>query len=343
MKYKKYIPNILTLARLIVTPFILYLGMKGEIKLLFIVALLVALTDFLDGYLARKWQVTSELGAKLDAIGDKFLAISLLIVLVLEYHGFFYILVLESIIALFNIYVYFKEKIVESLLVGKIKTWVIFITILVGLLSFLFPRLYYPLVILCIITLLFQLASLLTYIRNYRDKKSQKKKQSDIFKEYYTLVKEILENEEFLKRKEFPHHYEESVYDHTLRVSFDCFVIAKKHHLDYKSLAIAGLLHDFYKRPWQSIKEKKPLFQKHGFTHAKEAVENAYHFFPEIMNEKIKNIMITHMFPLNPKFPTSKEGWLLTFIDKVDSLDFVAHPSMLAKVFLKKTKKEEKK
>ena len=46
--------------------------------------------------------------------------------------------------------------------------------------------------------------------------------------EYYKLVKPILEHEEFLKRKNYPHHYQESVYDHVLRVSYDCYKIGKK-------------------------------------------------------------------------------------------------------------------
>ena len=45
--------------------------------------------------------------------------------------------------------------------------------------------------------------------------------------------------------------------------------------MDYKALTIAGLLHDFYEKPWQYSNEKKPFFQKHAFTHAKEAVVNS--------------------------------------------------------------------
>ena len=48
------------------------------------------------------------------------------------------------------------------------------------------------------------------------------------------------------KRKEYPHHINESVYAHVIRVSYDCYRIGKFLHMDYKSLAIAGLLHDFY-------------------------------------------------------------------------------------------------
>ena len=46
--------------------------------------------------------------------------------------------------------------------------------------------------------------------------------------EYYNIVKKVLEHEEFLKRKEYKHHGEISVYDHSLKVSKIAFKISKK-------------------------------------------------------------------------------------------------------------------
>ena len=127
---KKYIPNILTLSRLLVTPLIIYLGLNNHLIILIVVAVFIALTDFFDGYLARKWQVTSDFGAKLDMIADKVLALGLLILLIMKNHLFLYVLILESIIAIVNVYIFFKIKYANSLLVGKFKTWIIFITII---------------------------------------------------------------------------------------------------------------------------------------------------------------------------------------------------------------------
>jgi CDP-diacylglycerol--glycerol-3-phosphate 3-phosphatidyltransferase len=174
-KIKKVIPNILTISRLIVTPFIIYLGVNGDIKLLIGIAVFIALTDFLDGKLARRWGVTSNIGAKLDAIGDKVLAIGLLIVLVIRNHMFFYILLLEILLSIFNVYAFSKTKVVESLLIGKIKTWVIFITIIIGLLNILFPSL--KILVNCFITLtvILQIVSLILYIRLYLSHKTKKK------------------------------------------------------------------------------------------------------------------------------------------------------------------------
>lgn len=332
---KKIIPNILTSSRLIVTPLVIYLGINSEFFALIIIAAFIIMTDALDGFLARRWNVTSELGAKLDAIGDKCLAFSLLVILIFHNHYFFYVLVLEGLIALFNIFVFYKEKLFTSLLIGKLKTWVIFITILLGFLNIILTKIDIPVNLFVILTVLFQIASLIQYINAYMAHKNQKKNLKLENKEYYDIVKSILESDEFLKRKDFPHHYNESVYDHVLRVSYDCFKIGKKLKLDYKALAIAGLLHDFYETPWQSDFIKKPLFERHGFTHAENARKNALKHFPNLMNKKIESMIKTHMFPLNKKIPEYKESWILTIVDKADSIDFLFHPLMLTKVVRK--------
>lgn len=342
-RIKKYIPNILTVSRLIATPFIVYLGIKNEVVPLIIIAIFIALTDFLDGKLARLWNVSSEIGAKLDTIGDKTLAIGLLIILVINNHMFFYILVLEGLISIFNIYVFMKQHIVESLLVGKIKTWVIFITIILGLFNLLFPSLKIFVTIFIVLTVILQFVSLFSYISAYNKRKNEKKKLNFENREYYNIVKEILNHEEFLKRKNFEHHYNESVYDHVLRVSYDCYKIGKKLKLDYKALAIAGLLHDFYDKPWQDTFEKTKFFEKHGFVHAEQARKNAIKYFPHLVDEKIGDMIKTHMFPLNKKLPKYKESWILTIVDKADSMEFLLHPYLITRIGRSKAMKKKKK
>ena len=150
--------------------------------------------------------------------------------------------------------------------------------------------------------------------------------------EYYKIIYDILKNEEFQIRKYYPHHGKISVYEHSLAVSKLSYDIAKKLKLDYKSAAIGGLLHDFYPNPWPSNKQKK-FFKKHGFVHAREAMENSYQYFSELMNDKISNIILRHMFPLNIIPPKYLEGWIITLVDKYVSLETLKNPSFFTDLF----------
>ena len=81
------LPNLLTWARIVAIPLIVgvfYLGLKpGTQNLIATVMFVVfALTDWLDGFLARKLNQTSSFGAFLDPVADKFLVCAALLVLV---------------------------------------------------------------------------------------------------------------------------------------------------------------------------------------------------------------------------------------------------------------------
>lgn len=80
------IPNILTVLRLIAAPgvAILFLYFQRPVADWFALVLFVtaALTDFLDGYLARLWKQESKFGAMLDPIADKAMVIIALVIIV---------------------------------------------------------------------------------------------------------------------------------------------------------------------------------------------------------------------------------------------------------------------
>jgi CDP-diacylglycerol--glycerol-3-phosphate 3-phosphatidyltransferase len=80
------LPTLLTWARIVAIPLIVgvfYLDFTPAHRNLFATALfiVVALTDWLDGWLARKLNQTSSFGAFLDPVADKFLVCSALLVL----------------------------------------------------------------------------------------------------------------------------------------------------------------------------------------------------------------------------------------------------------------------
>lgn len=75
----RHIPNILTIFRIVLTPYFLYILFWGNgdryawALLIFITA---GITDIIDGHLARKFEVESAMGKLLDPLADKILVIS---------------------------------------------------------------------------------------------------------------------------------------------------------------------------------------------------------------------------------------------------------------------------
>ena len=73
------LPNFLTLLRIFLLPFIVVSIVEGELFLALLLFIFSAITDFLDGYLARKKGCVTSLGILLDPIADKLLTSSTLI------------------------------------------------------------------------------------------------------------------------------------------------------------------------------------------------------------------------------------------------------------------------
>ncbi len=150
---------------------------------------------------------------------------------------------------------------------------------------------------------------------------------------YYKVANPIINNEEFLKRKDFLHH-DDSVYEHSIDVSFTSYRMALRlsriFNIDIDDVIRGSLLHDFYVKPWRENRNKsKNIFKAHGFTHAKIACENSYKYFPEYMNNKTENIIKRHMFPLNIIPPKYIESWIVTLADKYVSLAVIRNPKSI--------------
>ena len=67
------IPNILTFTRIFSTPFIGYYIVTGNTKVALLIFVYSCVTDFIDGYIARKFKLQSVLGSIIDPLADKFL------------------------------------------------------------------------------------------------------------------------------------------------------------------------------------------------------------------------------------------------------------------------------
>lgn len=75
MKHLRFLPNALTLSRILLCPIIITLLFKNQFLLSFVLYALGALTDFFDGFLARRLNAKTHLGSLLDPIADKILGI----------------------------------------------------------------------------------------------------------------------------------------------------------------------------------------------------------------------------------------------------------------------------
>lgn len=81
------VPNLLAYVRIVLTPIVMAFVLLTEhmdhafgIALVFFIV--AALTDMVDGYLARRWEITTTLGAFLDSVADKVLVVGTLLVLI---------------------------------------------------------------------------------------------------------------------------------------------------------------------------------------------------------------------------------------------------------------------
>lgn len=132
--------------------------------------------------------------------------------------------------------------------------------------------------------------------------------------EYLFYISDILDNKEFKKLETIGHHGINR-YDHSIRVSYYSYKIAKILKLDYETTARAGLLHDFFiSDENRSLKER---FLS-TFIHPKYALENADKYFE--LDEMGKNIIEAHMFPIYKRLPKYAESWIVSSVDKAAAI-----------------------
>ena len=77
----KFFVNFLSAFRIVASFAIIGTLMGGMFLTTLILFLLAALSDFFDGYLARKYHACTKLGNVLDSIGDKFLVVNSFVLL----------------------------------------------------------------------------------------------------------------------------------------------------------------------------------------------------------------------------------------------------------------------
>lgn len=130
-------------------------------------------------------------------------------------------------------------------------------------------------------------------------------------KEYKKIVKDIFRNVEFKRLYNIEHHGISRM-EHSIKISYYSYKIAKKLKMDYVSVARGGLLHDFYLDGDERTGKRKFL---DTFTHPKKALNTSIVNFK--CNDIEKNIIVSHMFPTYLSIPKYKESILVNLVDKV--------------------------
>lgn len=126
---KRQIPNILTILRFPLAILCAYYAITLKQTPLCIslgLFLLASITDFFDGYLARKWNIVSNFGKISDPIADKLLILS--VFFVFTYHGIIsmhwtlLIFLREVVLTVIRLVLMTKKIVLASRFSGKIKT-----------------------------------------------------------------------------------------------------------------------------------------------------------------------------------------------------------------------------
>lgn len=111
-----------------------------------VIFIIASITDFVDGWIARKYNLITELGKMLDAIADKFLVNSVLIILSAQglIHPIIPVIVVtrDTVVDIFKMIIGNKGKAVGAIKSGKIKT----IFLMIGITLTLFNNLPFELI-----------------------------------------------------------------------------------------------------------------------------------------------------------------------------------------------------
>jgi cardiolipin synthase len=75
------IPNLITLGRILLVPIVVWAIASGAMWVAFVLFLAAGVSDAVDGFLAKRFGMTTELGAYLDPLADKALIVSIYLTL----------------------------------------------------------------------------------------------------------------------------------------------------------------------------------------------------------------------------------------------------------------------
>ena len=183
------LPNKLSILRILLIPIMIAIFYIPQIPYNYVISAgifaISAFTDFLDGYIARKYNLVTDLGKFLDPIADKILVLSGLIVIITEpfilgYEnlvfgkilggvGVSFIVAREMAVSVLRMIASGKGIVLAAEKIGKVKTFVTDFAILALLVSANFAFMYYAGVVLFIVSVLLTVYSGIVYLAKNRE------------------------------------------------------------------------------------------------------------------------------------------------------------------------------
>lgn len=165
------IPNIITLGRILLVPFIVWAIASNQMEIAFAIFIVAGVSDAVDGFLAKNFNMTSELGALLDPLADKALLVSIYMALGIwgAVPRWIVILVVSRDImivgAVIVSWVFGKPIPMKPLMVSKLNTvaQVAFAALVLASLGFGFDSMPYDLILMALVTI-FTLLSVSFYL-----------------------------------------------------------------------------------------------------------------------------------------------------------------------------------
>ena len=135
----KNLPNILTIIRFLLIPFIIFYIFTGNYILAFVFFTISGLTDIADGFIARKFELVSNFGKLMDPLADKLTQIttlgSLAITNIIPIWILIIVLLKEFIMICGASFLYGKDVVVYSKWYGKLATVLFYIAIVSSLIA----------------------------------------------------------------------------------------------------------------------------------------------------------------------------------------------------------------
>lgn len=150
------------------------------------------------------------------------------------------------------------------------------------------------------------------------------RKQYERYKKIHKLLNkyasDILASDNFNSTKKYLQHGSVTVHRHCLDVARYSLLLDRRlgQKCNKRDLIRGALLHDYFLYDWHDKEYLSQRKRLHGFWHAGTALRNAEKEYK--LNNRQREIIKKHMWPLTVVPPTCREAWVVTAADKYCSL-----------------------